>query len=822
MSTTTTPAPPAAPYWAEEGVGPLGRGRFRAKVGGLHCSLCTGTLEQALGRQPGVDKVAVSLTHEQVLVDYDPARVQPEELFSILRELGYTIWDPRKTRPFEEEEAALVGEGTRLFAAIAASLVTIALLARDGGPWSLVVPVVTTATLGAIGYLLLRGRGRGLAVAGVAGLAALTGLTLAAKTLGPLRPAVAWVVGGLAVVVVFGLARHILAMAVASLRRGILNQHVMLEAGALAGLAGGVLGLLARPAGYLTAAFFGVAVLVATYHLFSEWLSLLVKTRSSQAVKRLLDLQPDTVRLVGDDGEREVPLEQVAVGDLIRVRPGERVPVDGQVVAGRSAVDESLLTGEPLPVDKAEGDTVVGGSINTTGSLLVRVTAAGEQTFLAQVVRQVEDARALKPGILHLVDRVLRIYAPTVLAVAALAAVGWALGSWLVTGEVDTERAVFAGLSVLVMGYPCAVGIAAPLAIVRGAGEAADQGVLMRTGEAFQTFRLVKHVLLDKTGTLTEGRPALRELETPGDPDELLRLAAAVEQASEHALGQAVLDAALDRGLAIPEAAGFQATPGQGVTATVDGDQVLVGRPSWLATHGVELGGLAERVGGLEGAGRTVVAVARAGRPLGVIALGDELRPDAAAAVAALRTAGLVPVLVTGDNQHAAELIAARLGIDQVHASVLPEQKAAIVRDYQQHGRVGFVGDGINDAPALMQADVGIAMGAGTDIAIESADIIIVGNRLSSILVAREISRRAYRTTRQNVVLAFLFNGIGIPAAATGLLQPVWAMVAMAASVTTIFLNSLWGRPALFVDAVRSVGRPDGRQAPTSTRAATA
>ena len=261
------------------------------------------------------------------------------------------------------------------------------------------------------------------------------------------------------------------------------------------------------------------------------------------------------------------------------MRPGERVPVDGQVAAGRSAVDEALLTGEPLPVDKAEGDPVVGGSINTTGSLLVRVTAVGEQSFLAQVVRHVEDARALKPGILHLVDRVLRVYAPTVLAVAALATLGWAVGSRLASGQVDIQRAVFAGLSVLVMGYPCAVGIAAPLAIVRAAGEAADQGILMRTGEAFQTFRLVRHVLLDKTGTLTEGKPAVRELATLGDPDELLRLAAAVEAASEHALGQAVVDAALDRGLAIPETTGFQATPGQGVTATVDGAEVLeIGR----------------------------------------------------------------------------------------------------------------------------------------------------------------------------------------------------------------------------------------------------
>jgi heavy metal translocating P-type ATPase len=582
----------------------------------------------------------------------------------------------------------------------------------------------------------------------------------------------------------------------------------MLEIGAFAGLVGGLIGLIAQPPNYPTAPFFAVSVLVANYHIFSEWLSLLVKTRSSQAVKRLLDLQPDTARVVRDGQEREVLIEQVAVGDLVRLRPGERIPIDGEVVSGRSAVDQSLVTGEPVPVEKMEGDEVIGGSINGQGTLLIKVSAIDEQSFLQQVVRHIEDARALKPGLLHLVDRVLQVYTPAVLSVAALAVLAWTAGAWLATGQADVERAVFAGLSVLVMGYPCAVGIAAPLSIVRGAGEAAEQGIIMRTGEAFQAFRSVRRIVLDKTGTLTEGRPVVREIEALGNADELLAVAAAAEASSEHPLGRAVVDVALEQGVRLLTAEDFESITGFGVSAVIEGSRVLVGRPRFLEENGIDMTPLATRIAELEAAGRTVVAVSRDGQPLGAVALGDRLRADAITAVAAMREAGLTPILVTGDNQRAAERVAQEVGIEEVHAGILPGQKAEIVRRLQTHGRVAMVGDGINDAPALMQADVGVAMGAGTDIAIESADIIIVGNRLASVLTARDISRRSYRKTKQNVLLAFLFNGIGVPAATTGLVYPVWAMVAMALSVTTIFVNSLWGRSSLLFDAIRSVGRP--------------
>jgi Cu+-exporting ATPase len=811
MSSIATIEPTAAtPYWVEQGRAPGGRSRFLAKISGLHCSLCTGTIEKAVGQLSGVHKVAVSLTHEQALVEFDPAAVTPQEILRTLKDIGYSVYDPRKVRPYEEEEAELAREGKRLLTAIGLSLITIAMILQVRGAWLLVLDGIVALTLGTLAFLILRSQGLGRAVVGTVGLAAAATVVLAMKAGGVATLAVPWVVGGMAVFVVFGLAVHFLRMAFQSIRRGILNQHVLLEFGAFAGLIGGVLGLVLNRPDYPTAPFFAVAVLIVTYHTFSEWLSLLVKTRSSQAVKRLLDLQPDTARVVRGDQEVEVGIEDVAVGDLVRIRPGERVPVDGRVLGGHSAVDESFVTGEPMPVEKTEGETVMGGAINGLGTLLVHVTAVGAESFLQQVIRHVEDARALKPGILHLVDRILVVYAPTVLGISALSFIGWTVGAWWLTGQPDLERAVFAALSVLVMGYPCAVGIAAPLSIVRGAGEAADHGILMRTGEAFQAFRLVRRIVLDKTGTLTVGRPVLKDVVALGDPGELLALAAAAEASSEHPLARATLDAALDRGLRVPSVERFDAVAGRGVSAQIDGHRILVGRALYLQDNGVDVSALRQRIGELEEAGQTVVVVGRDRELLGALSFGDELREDAVAAVAAMKHTGVVPVLVTGDNEGAARRVAAAVGIDEVHAGVLPGEKAEIVRRLQRHGRVAMVGDGINDAPALMQADVGIAMGAGTDIAIESADIVIVGNRLRAIVTALEISRWSYRKTKQNVFLAFLFNGLGIPAAATGLVYPVWAMVAMAASVTSIFVNALWGRPSLFFGAVLSVGRGAG------------
>ncbi|AYO86639.1 heavy metal translocating P-type ATPase [Methylobacterium brachiatum] len=803
------------PLWSEEPATRPDRARIRARIGGLHCSLCTGTIEKALGSQPGVDIVAVSLTHEQALVEYDPEVAKPAALLGILRDIGYTISDPRKVRPFEEEEQDLVRESRRFVVAVALSVASIPIIADPSLGWIGFLPAIVCLSLGGMVFLVLRKTSLLAAIASTSGLAAMALGLLYLNLRGYLATSAPWLVAALAVILVFGIGRHILHMAFQALRRGILNQHALLEIGAFAGMAGGVIGLVLNQPSYPTAPFFAVTVMVVTYHIFSEWLSLIVKTRSSQAVKRLLDLQPETARVVRDGQEQDLAMEAIVVGDFVRIRPGERVPVDGMVEGGRSAVDQALVTGEPIPVERAEGDTVIGGSINGTGTLLVRVTAVGAGSFLQKVIREVEDARALKPGLLHLVDRVLQVYTPAVLVIAALAFTGWLAGSWLLGGAADIERAVFAGLSVLVMGYPCAVGISAPLSIVRGAGEAAEHGILMRTGEAFQGYRLVDTIVLDKTGTLTEGRPVVREIEVfSGTEADLVALAAAAEASSEHPLAQAVVKAAFERGAAPPDVTSFEAIPGQGVVARTEAGEILVGSPAFLTGHGIDLASASARILALEEAGRTVIVVGRDGHALGLLALDDRLRADAMQAVAALRKEGLRTVLLTGDNERAARRIAAEAGIDEIHAGVLPDGKAEIVRRLQTVGKVAMVGDGINDAPALMQANVGIAMGAGTDIAIEAADIIILSNRLSALPLARRISRRSYTKMLQNVWLAFAFNGIGIPVAATGLVNPIWAMVAMAVSVTAIFLNSLWGQPGLFLGAIMNVGHPPNAMQP--------
>ena len=805
MSTATT-VESTPRFWSEEPSKLPGRRRIRARIGGLHCSLCTGTIEKALGRRPGVDKVAVSLTHEQALIEYDPSVAHAEDLLQTLKDIGYTVSDPRKLRPFDEEERALVRERGRFLIALAMSIGAMGLVGYPVNSVWFPLCVFSIASLVVFSFVVLRGYGLRRAFAGSALFAAFGAGVYILQLRGAFGAATPWLAGALALSLIFGVGGHIVRMAAAALRRGILNQHVLVEFGAFAGLAGGAIGLAFHPPGYPTTAFFSVAVMVLTYHIFSEWLSLIVKTRSSQAVKKLLDLEPDVAYVVKDK-ELEVPLESVRVGDLVRIRPGQRVPVDGQVESGESDVDESLVTGEPVPIEKRLGDRTLSGSLNGHGTLLVRVTVVGEESFLRQVIRSVEDARALKPGLLHLVDRVLRVYTPVVLLTSAGAALFWLLAPLVGGSSPDLQRAMFAGLSVLVMGYPCAVGISAPLSIVRGAGEAAERGVLMRTGEAFQALRRVQRVVFDKTGTLTEGRPALRQIVPMGIPEsELLALAASVEAFSEHPLARTVVEEAFKRSIALSEVQGFEAVAGQGVRARLGDRTLMVGSPAFLASQAVNLAAQSERIKELEAQGLTVIGVAREGSLLGLLALGDALRPDAADTVRRLHALGIRTSLVTGDNEPAALHFARAAGIEDVDARVLPAEKAALIRQLQESARVAMVGDGINDAPALMQADVGIAFGSGADIAIESADVIILNQRLGAVLDAYEVSRYSYRKIVQNVILAFLFNGVGIPLAATGLVHPIWGMVAMAASVTAIFINSLWGRGAYFFEAIKTVG----------------
>ena len=716
--------------------------QLQLKIGGMACSFCVQGIRQTLLRMEGVEEAHVSLAHEEVLVRYDPDRVAEEQIRRALEQMGYTIRDPDRLRVYEEAEAELAQHRRRLLGAAGLTAGALGLMV---GMWSGYRP-------GWMPYVML-------------GLALLT-------MLGP---------GG-----------YILRMAYHSVRRGILNQHVLLELAAFAGVGGGVAGLFSPvfPAGE----FFGVTVFVTTYHVLSGWASALVRIRASRAIRHLLDLQPATAtRLTPEGQEEEVPVSQIQIGDRVRIRPGERIPVDGVVREGETEVDESLVTGESMPVVKRPGDRVVGGAINQTGSVVVEVTAVGADTFLQQVARHIEAARAMKPGVLQLVDQVLRYFVPGVIGIALLALVVWIPGAWLLTGQAQPARGLFAMLAVLVMGYPCALGMATPLALIRAGGEAARRGILFRAGEAFQVLSAVRVLAFDKTGTLTHGRPEVVATWSVTDDDRWLALAGAAEEGSEHPLGQAIVRFARQRIASWPPATDFQAVRGGGVVATVEGREVRVGSLPFL--NQTPEGAARRWMATQEAQGRTVVGVAVNDRLVGLLALADPVKEDAAATLATFWRQGYRLLMLTGDAEPTARAVAQQVGIEEVKARVRPEDKAACIRELQQEGRrVAMVGDGINDAPALTQADVGIAMGTGTDIAIESADVVVMGHRLQALLDVFQLGQEAYRRTRQNLALAFSFNGIGVPLAVTGWVQPVWAMVAMVASVTTVLLNA-FARP---------------------------
>lgn len=729
----------------------MGTTHEQFNVGGMSCSFCAESIKKAYSRTDGVEDVDVSLAHEEVLVQYDDDRLSEVDVKDTLRDLGYTIRDPDKAKRYEQQQAELADGKRRLLLAGGASVMVAALM----------------------GWMIL-----------VMGRFESSSLVMDLVTL------------GLALGTMFGPGRYIKEKAYQSLRRGIFNQHVLLEAGAFAGLLGGLLGLFVFP-GFPTVHFFAVSVFITTYHILSEYTSLTVRTRASQAVQGLLDLQPDTARRVSDDGDvEEVPVDDLDIGDRVRVKPGENIPVDGEDVKGESTVDESVATGESIPEEKAEGDEVIGGSVNETGTLLIEVTATGEDAFLNQVAREIEEARAMKPGIIQLADRVLKYFVPGVLTIAALSFLFWVVAPLAWGADPNVQRGAFAALAVLVLGYPCALGMATPLALIRGGGKAANRGILMRSGDAFQIFPDVDHIVLDKTGTITIGEPAVSEVVAfDADEADVLTTAASAEAFSEHPLADAVLEFADEQDVEYADPDEFDSVTGKGVRATVASDDVLVGKPGWLSDEGIDLSKEGDDIERLQGRGLTVSGVVRGGDLIGLIGIGDEIKADAAETIRRMRDAGITPVMITGDNERTANAVADEVGIDRVMADVLPDEKREEIGRLQDEGhRVAMVGDGINDAPALTQADIGIAIGAGTDIAVESADIVLMGDRLGGVMDAYEIGKESYRKTRQNLVTAFAFNGVGVAAATTGLVHPVFAMLAMVLSVSAVLANSFAGQ----------------------------
>jgi Cu+-exporting ATPase len=553
--------------------------------------------------------------------------------------------------------------------------------------------------------------------------------------------------------------------------------------------------------------YFEVAVIVIALILLGQALEMRAKSRSSAAIRKLLELQAKTARVIRDGREMDVPVEEVVVGDTVLVRPGEKVPVDGTILEGESAIDEAIVTGESVPVDKRPGDAVIGSSVNKTGAFTFRATKVGAETALAQIVEMVQRAQSSKPPIGRLVDKISSYFVPSVMIVAVLTFLAWFnFGS-----EPALNFAIVTTVAVLVIACPCALGLATPISLMVGVGKAAEHGVLIRNGEALETASRLEVVVLDKTGTITKGKPELtdvRPLEGFTE-EELLRLAAVADRRSEHPLAEAVVKGARGRGIEVGEPEQFEAVPGHGVEAVVEGRRVAVGNRKLMEREGVSLGDFEGASARLADEGKTPMFVAVDGRPAGLIGVADTLKEDSVAAVRALERMGIEVVMITGDNERTAKAIARQAGITRVLADVLPEEKARQVEKLQAEGRpdkerggrgarlVGMVGDGINDAPALAQADVGFAIGTGTDVAIEAADVTLVGGSLRGVVTAIEVSRATLRNIKQNLFGAFIYNVLGIPVAAGALypvlgllLSPIIAGAAMAASSITVVTNA--------------------------------
>ena len=758
------------------------------KVGGMTCAGCARRIEVGLARLPGVDSAVVNLLTEEATVVFKPGRQTHQGIIDLVQSLGYTAQEKSAARESQEDDTEKILRLARRRLVIAWALTTptmLLMLLHMSGLWM-------PPHMDWIEMLLA------LPVLAVAGAAT---YTKAIKTTRHLSP----------------------------------NMDTLIALGSTAAFITGPLAI----AGFPVASFAAVAAMIMAFHLTGRYLEARARGRASQAIRRLLQLGAKTAHVERNGVEMDIPVEQVAVGDIMRVRPGEKIPTDGVVIDGQSAIDESMATGESLPVEKRAGDAVLGATVNTLGALRIRAARVGQDTFLAQMVKLVQEAQSTKVPIQAFADRITAIFVPIVLAVASLTFLLWLAAPDFMRGiamaaqpylpwvHVETmsnlSLAVFAAVAVLVIACPCAMGLATPTALVVGTGVGAQMGILFRKGEAIQTMRSVRAVALDKTGTLTHGKPAVTDIvPVPGrTEEEVLRLAAAVEKHSEHPIAAAITTHARSRRvggaernppgpyedrtenaaggfrsapptLQFLEAAEFQAVPGRGAVARVDNEIVHVGSESYVREMGVDLRPVEESLRQFEADGKTVMVVAADGAPVGVIAVSDTVKPDAAIAIQAIKALGKQVIMITGDNAAAARAITRQTGIDRALANVLPAQKVEAVKQLQHdHGVVAMVGDGINDAAALAQADVGIAIGAGADIAIESADIILVRGDLMCLVSAIRLSEATFRKIKQNLFWAFAYNLLAVPLAILGLLHPLIAEIAMAASSINVVTNSL-------------------------------
>ncbi|MFM1959295.1 MAG: hypothetical protein RL588_812 [Pseudomonadota bacterium] len=745
------------------GYEPLER-RIELTVAGMTCASCVGRVERALRATAGVISAQVNLATERAQVQV----LDGTDLGALTAAVAKAGYDARPTAEATPELADRERE------------------AREAEIEGLKRNVITAATATAPLFLIEMGRHF---VPGVhhwlAGAIGEQPWRLASFAL--------------AAFVLFGPGLRFYRKGVPNLVRRTPDMNSLVVLGASAAFLYSVVatfapGLLPAGADHI---YYEAAAVIVTLILVGRLFEAQAKGRTSEAIKRLMTLQAKTARVEREGVALEVPIGEVRVGDVVLVRPGERIPVDGEVVGGGSFVDESMITGEPIPVEKAAGDAVVGGTVNKTGAIRFRATKVGAATMLSQIVRMVEAAQGAKLPIQALVDQVTSWFVPAVIGIATLT-----FAVWLLFGASPAlSFALVNAVAVLIIACPCAMGLATPTSIMVGTGKAAELGILFRRGEALQSLRDVQVVAFDKTGTLTLGRPALTDLQVAHGRDEaeVLRLIAAVEGSSEHPVAQAIVDAAKSRELSIPPAEDFQSIPGFGVAAQVEGRTVEVGADRYMTRLGISVAALSAEAERLAREAKTPLYAAVDGELVAIVAVADPVKPTTASALQALHAQGLKVVMITGDNARTANAVAEQLGLDDVVAEVLPDGKVAAVRDLQaRFGRLAFVGDGVNDAPALAAADVGIAMGAGTDIAIESADVVLMRSDLQGVATALALSRAVLRNIRQNLVWAFGYNVVLIPVAAGALypafgllLSPMVAAGAMALSSVSVLTNAL-------------------------------
>ena len=789
------------------------------QIGGMTCASCVTRVEKALSKVPGVVEATVNLATERAHVQAD-ASVTAEDLAAAVRQAGYEVGRSDITLQVEGMTCATcvgrVEAALRKVPGVTGAAVNLATERANVQALSTVSVGDLEAAVDRAGYKARRvdtakptpGPSRAPWWPVAVG-AALTLPLFAPMLLQPFG--IEWMLNGwlqlaLATPVQFVLGWRFYRAGWMALRAGTGNMDLLVALGTSAAF-GLSLYLLFQHSGHgMPHLYFEASAAVITLVLLGKWLEARAKRQTTDAIRALNALRPATARVLRGDVEVELPVEQVTIGDRVRVRPGERIAVDADVLDGRSHVDESLITGESLPVLKAPGDRVTGGSINAEGALTLQTLAVGAETTLARIIRMVESAQAAKAPIQRMVDRVSAVFVPVVLGIALLTLLAWVgfTGDW--------EQAVINAVAVLVIACPCALGLATPTAIMVGTGAAARHGILIKDAQALELAHAVTLVAFDKTGTLTEGRPSLVDvLAAPGqDPDTVLGLAAALQQSSEHPLARAVVAAASARRLPLPQAQEARALPGRGLQARVDGRAVLLGSTRLMHEQGLNAGPLAAQAGRLEGEGRTVSWLLREAGDhselLGLLAFGDAVKASARAAVARLQALGIETVMLTGDNPGSAAAVARELGITQFRAEVLPGDKAAVVQELRSAGQVvAMVGDGINDAPALAAADVGIAMSTGTDVAMEVAGITLMRGDPRLVADALDVSRRTYATLKRGLFWAFVYNVVGIPLAALGLLNPVVAGAAMALSSVSVVGNALllrrWRPPAAAVAA---------------------